>query len=186
MIDWLRTKQEFGLTEETISCRKKAFVICEDCGRSRPIYYNVAKRRLTHKCMSCKKTGKTDYPEIDLKKTRELGTKKIIVGKKVVAICQDCKSEVVAVFMRRKFPGFRCGSCKLSRKWKRGEYKPKSHIPSERERMILGAKAKANWQKKEYREKWSRTRETTREKRSEVSKELWKTPSFQAKMRVSL
>ena len=185
MINWSQTTNLLNLTPETISTRKQVYVTCERCGKTRLQFYNVAGRKEQHICMSCRKTGKIDYPEINLKKTKELGTGKIQVGKKVVAICQTCKAEIIIKFTRSRFPNFRCGSCKIKEKWFKGEYQPKVHIFSDRERMLIGAKARDNWRSEEYREKWSKTRLGTREKRSAISKELWKRPDFQAKMRVN-
>lgn len=173
MINWKRTRSELSITEDIVVNSDKVYVICEKCGYERLQFYNVAGRRDKHTCMSCAKTKSINTEHINLEKTRELGTKKIITDSFVIAKCSKCQKEVKVRYNHKRFENFMCGSCKLKQKWKNGDYKPIGIKFTGEQRKKISIIASEKWKDPEYRKRWLKSRAKTREKRSSFSKKMW-------------
>jgi len=166
MIDWDKTKELYSIPPRN-NCKDKVIVVCEKCNKSRSQIYTVAKSKQQHVCMSCVKTKDFQHLGINIEKTKQLGNVKIQVGKPVIIMCNSCKQEV-QVILKRKSRIFRCNRCALKENWENGLYKPPTHKISDREKKLISESAKLNWQKQEYRDNWKKSRNKTKEHRSEV------------------
>ena len=177
MINWCKTEKYYTLNQDTVrsNCKDRVIVTCEKCQQDRPQIYSVAKRKNQHICLSCVKTKDVLYPEIDIERSKVVNPK-LQVNKSIFVKCGQCNEIVRISFNRKWFPNFICGRCRLKNKWRNGDYTVPIVEFTDKIRSKISSKASANWSKLEYREKWTKTFQLIKDKRSKSSKQVWSDP----------
>ena len=84
-----------------------------------------------------------------------------------------CGVSKIMKYRRHRFIDWKCHHCAMVEGHKQGKFKINPVKMTDEVRAKIGAKASANWNDQEYREKWKQTRNTTRDTRSASSKAIW-------------
>ena len=131
-------------------------VECESCKKRREQLYLVAKRKCTHICNSCSRSKNPHK-----------------TGEMVEYCCIDCDARQMQKYRPSRFKDWRCHRCAMVQGHKEGKFTVVRNKPSEEGRRKISQLAKERWTSADYREKWSKTRSSTIEKRRKTSKEIW-------------
>lgn len=161
MIDWKTT----STSRETTRNKDKVTIVCEGCGASRPVLYQVAKRRKEHKCMPC------------LKRIGEFTTGQIMTYK-----CADCPATKEQPYSCTRFPNWRCHHCAMKKGHRDGKFIIIPVEMTDEVRKKISDKAKLQWSDPAYRSKWKKSRDKTKPKRSAISKAMWEKPGHKEDM----
>ncbi len=166
MIDWIASNS----SQATAKNNDKVMVVCERCNQHRSQLYVVAKRKSIHHCLSCVKSNGSLYK----------------TGEMVEYRCISCPTVKIQKYRHDRFTNWRCHHCAMVQGHKDGKFIIVPNKPSESGKAKLSTLAKNRWTDLAYREKWKKTRESTKEKRVQASKLLWLDPERLKKLSESL